>query len=294
MNHNPEYPFRIGVTVNNNGNRSVQGRLIDDVQRLEAAGFDSIWMSDHLLMPVESTSRYPFRPNGEMNWDRQTPWFDAMIWSTAIAAVTTRVEIGVSALIPTLRNPLALAKQIASLDVLSDGRFVMGAGVGWLKEEFEALGISSARLGARFDEWIRLMRQSWAGRVDEFNGEFFSVNAPIYMQPTPRRDVPILIGGMSERAMVRVVEHSCGWLPLPLPGEDTLTSIEAGVTRIRQLEEAQGIESVKRRIVLNAYDPKLVGAIAQDLADMGVTDIIVEIDLDDEDAPKQAIDDLRS
>jgi len=104
---------------------------------LEDAGFDSVWVSDHVVFPHETASRYPFAADGKVTWPLDTPYLEPLVVLGAVSAATKRATIGTSVLIAPMRNPVLLAKQAASIDAMSGGRLVLGVGVGWLREEFE-------------------------------------------------------------------------------------------------------------------------------------------------------------
>ncbi|GAB3201598.1 hypothetical protein GCM10027062_24220 [Nocardioides hungaricus] len=286
--------IKVGAKIDNFGERSAGLTAVRDARAAEEAGFDSLWMSDHILMPTETSCRYPFSDSGEMVWNPAGPWYDALIWAATLAASTERVEIGTATLIPGLRNPLDLAKQIATIDALSGGRFVLGAGAGWLTEEFEALGYSPEGRGARLDEWIEICREAWAGYVEPREGRFFRLDRPVHMVPTPARDVPVLFGGMSDLALKRVARHHAGWLPLLKPSEDPLEVLPAGIERIRQHAAGAGSPyETSPRVMYNAADPADVGRLLDALAEVGVTDVMVDVDFDDPDGPRRAIDQVR-
>src|SRR5690606_20422202 len=144
--------LRLGAKLPSSG-VAPDGRPIGELARAaEEAGFDGVWVSDHVVMPREISSRYPFSPDGVMSWEPEAPWVDALIAMAAAAQATEAVDVGVGVLIAPLRNPLVLAKQVATLDLLSGGRTVVGVGAGWLREEFEALRVPFERRGEILDE----------------------------------------------------------------------------------------------------------------------------------------------
>src|SRR5215475_10782521 len=133
--------MRIGAKVPNSGPLPTERGIGAMAAELEQAGFDSLWVSDHVVMPAVIASRYPFAADGKATWPADTPYIDAMIALTAIAAATQQARIGTAVLVLPLRQPVVLAKQAASIDVLSGGRLDLGIGAGWLAEEFAALGV---------------------------------------------------------------------------------------------------------------------------------------------------------
>src|SRR5262245_58350499 len=140
---------RIGAKVPNSGPLP-QGIGIPAMARtLEQAGFESLWVADHVVLPAEIRSRYPFAADGKATWPTTMPYFDAVVAMTLIASATERATIGTAVLVLPLRNPVVLAKQAASIDALSGGRVALGLGAGWLREEFEALGVPFEARGKR-------------------------------------------------------------------------------------------------------------------------------------------------
>jgi alkanesulfonate monooxygenase SsuD/methylene tetrahydromethanopterin reductase-like flavin-dependent oxidoreductase (luciferase family) len=177
--------------------------LIEVAQIADSAGLASIWMSDHLLM-VEGAHGYPYTSDGSFGRGGDTPWFEALTVLSWLAANSTAVNVGTSVLIVPQRNPLEL----------SGGRLLLGVGAGWLRQEFEVLGHDYASRGRRLDSAIDVMREAWTGRVAA--GEYGNVTVPhdAFSHPTPTRPggVPVLVGGMSERAVRRTIERGDGWL----------------------------------------------------------------------------------
>jgi len=183
------------------------------VKIAEAAGFDSVVTVDHVVFPHNYTSVYPYSPTGRLPGGPDGALPDPLIWMAAMAAVTTRLRFMTGVIILPLRNPLVLAKQVATLDHLSGGRIELGIGVGWLKEEFEALGVPFEKRGKRSDEYIAAMRRLWAGDAASFDGEFVKFHE-VSSNPKPvRRTVPIVIGGHSEAAARRAGRLGDGFFP---------------------------------------------------------------------------------
>jgi len=154
--------MRIGVKVPNSGPLPERLGIGAMAAELESAGFESLWVSDHVVLPEEIGSRYPFAEDGRATWPTDTPYFDAMIALALLAEATERATIGTAVLVLPLRAPVLFAKQAASIDVASRGRLRLGVGAGWLEEEFDALGVPFAGRGKRLDEWIALIRDCWA------------------------------------------------------------------------------------------------------------------------------------
>jgi probable F420-dependent oxidoreductase len=281
--------MRFGAKLDNYGPLVSRLGVAEPARRAEAAGFDSIWTSDHVVMPEVVTSRYPFTDDGTIKWDPDEPWYDPIVWCAAIAVVTERVEIGTAVLLAGLRHPLVLAKQMASIDALSGGRFVAGLGAGWMREEFDALGVPFESRASRLDEWIDICRLTWTGRAARVDGEHFSLDLPLVTEPRPAHPIPILIGGMSDAALRRIAVRADGWVPLVRGSKDPIAVIGEGVTRLHELLAAAGRGEVEPRVVYNAAAPADAGARLAGLERAGVTDVMVDVDYTDPDGPERAL-----
>ena len=198
-------------------------------RRAEAVGFESVWGGEHVILPDAIDSRYPYTADGKIPAEPDTPIPDPLIWLAFVAATAPTLRLGTCILIVPQRNPLVLAKELATLDRLSNGRVELGLGVGWLKEEFDALGIPWERRGARNDEYVAAMRALWAGPHAEFHGEFVDF-APVTCSPRPvQRSIPILVGGDTDAAIQRAVRLADGYFP----GEGDAVRLRGLIERLR-------------------------------------------------------------
>ncbi len=202
-------------------------------RRAEAAGFESIWGGEHVIMPSAITSKYPYTPDGKIPAEPDTPIPDPLIWLAFAAAAAPKLKLGTCILIVPQRNPLVLAKELATLDQLSGGRLELGLGVGWMKEEFDALGIDWARRGARNDEYIAAMRALWSAPHAEFHGDFVDFD-PVTCSPRPvTGSIPVLVGGDSDAALRRAVRIADGYFP----GEGDAARLDGLLRRLRAMAE---------------------------------------------------------
>jgi probable F420-dependent oxidoreductase len=196
------------------------GRYVDAkeavalAQAAEAAGFESLWTVEHTIVPAGYASAYPYDPSGKMAGGRNDiPLPDPLIWMGYIAAATKRINLATGILILPQHNPVITAKQVATLDHLSGGRILLGVGVGWLEEEFRALGVPFAERGARMDEYIAAMRELWSADAPTFKGRFVAFEGA-YCRPQPvNKAVPIIVGGHSEAAARRAGRLGDGFFP---------------------------------------------------------------------------------
>jgi len=199
-------------------------------RRMEALGYDSLWASDHVVIPHRIASRYPYSPTGKFPLAPEVPFLEPLTTLALVAGVTERVQLGTSILVLPHRNPVLAAKMAATIDHLSEGRLVLGVAVGWMREEIELLGGNYDRRGPWSDEALAVMRACWRDARAVHHGEFFSFDE-IGVFPKPSRgDIPILIGGHTPRALRRVVELGDGWhAAFIAPG-----ALEADIARLRE------------------------------------------------------------
>jgi probable F420-dependent oxidoreductase len=182
-------------------------------KRAESAGFESVWGGEHVIIPKTIESPYPYSEDGKIPVTADTPIPDPLIWLAYVAAAAPSLRLGTCILILPQRNPVVLAKELATLDHLSGGRVELGIGVGWMREEFDALGLPWEARGARNDEYVAAMRALWAGEEAEFHGKFVDF-APVTCAPRPvNGNIPIIVGGDSEVAIRRAARLADGYFP---------------------------------------------------------------------------------
>ena len=241
-------------------------------RRAEAAGFESLWGGEHVILPDAIASKYPYTADGKIPVEPDTHIPDPLIWLAFAAAATTNMKLGTCILIVPQRNPLILAKELATLDNLSGGRVELGLGVGWMKEEFEALGVPWERRGARNDEYIHAMRALWAGPHAEYHGEFVDFE-PATCSPRPvNGNIPVIVGGDSEAAVQRAGRLADGYFPV----EGDAEKLGALIKRVRNAAEAAGRDPSE--IEINAmFGAQMADPIAgvQQLKELGVGRIML-------------------
>jgi len=205
-------------------------------RRAEAAGFESLWGGEHVVLPTTIESRYPYTADGRIPATPDTPIPDPLIWLAFAAAAAPTLRLGTCILILPQRNPVVLAKELATLDQLSGGRVELGIGVGWMQEEFVALGVPWERRGARTDEYVEAMRALWARPHAEFHGEFVEF-PPVTCSPRPvRGSIPILVGGDTDAAIRRAARLADGYFP----GEGDPERLAVLIARLREAVERAG------------------------------------------------------
>jgi len=182
-------------------------------QLAEENGFESLWTVEHVVVPAGYESEYPYSPTGRMPGPEESPIPDPLVWLTHVGAHTTRIKLATGVLILPQRNPVVLAKEVATLDVLSGGRVVLGVGVGWLREEFEIIGVPFGERGPRTDESIEALRALWTQDEPAFHGTFFDFEgAKSYPKPA-QGSVPIVVGGHTKPAARRAGRLGDGFFP---------------------------------------------------------------------------------
>jgi probable F420-dependent oxidoreductase len=186
----------------------------------EDAGFEGLLLSDHVMFPDTIESKYPYVADGKPFWTPETPWVDSWVAIGAMAAVTKRVRFSHNIFVFPLRHPVEVAKMAASASVMSHGRVALGAGAGWMAEEFGILGHDYHTRGKRMDEGIEICRALWAGSSVSYDGAYYQF-PPITISPRPAAPIPILIGGHSTAALKRAARND-GWIgnAYPLPEAD--------------------------------------------------------------------------
>jgi probable F420-dependent oxidoreductase len=235
----------------------------------EDAGYASITIADSIAYPKESDSTYPYNPDGTREFLEDKPFLDPFALIAAMGAVTSTLRFSTFVIKLPIRSPVLLAKQAASVAVLTNNRLVLGVGTSPWPEDYELTGVPWAKRGKRMDECIDIIRGLTSEGFFEYHGEIFDL-APVKMTPAPSRPIPILIGGHHEAALKRAARGADGWMhgggdPADLPGL---------LARLQELRAEYGTESKPFEIHVisaDAYTPDGV----KRLEDLGVTDAIV-------------------
>ncbi len=180
-------------------------------QKAESIGLESVWTFEHAIVPTDYSSKYPYSADGKMGVTPETNFVDPLIALSVVAQATETLRLGTGVNILPQTNPLMLAKQAASLDFVSKGRFMLGVGIGWLKEEFEAMGTPFEKRGARFDEYIEAMRKIWSGDTVEHQSEHLNWTG-FKSHPLPiQSPFPVVIGGSKGKVFERTARFGNGW-----------------------------------------------------------------------------------
>ena len=199
--------MRFGYILPNYGDKISAQQLVELSRKCEEVGFDSVWATDHTIMPTELSEPY-----GQL--------LEPLITLTSIASATERLRVGTSCIVLPQRNPILLAKQAAALDVFSKGRVILGFGAGWAEPEFRFLNADFSRRGEVMDESIRLMKSLWRDEVVNFDGRFFHVKEALFFPKPVNEDIPVWIGGNGPLAVRRTIRFGDGWHPVGPEVED--------------------------------------------------------------------------
>jgi probable F420-dependent oxidoreductase len=241
-------------------------------RRAERLGFESVWMPEHLVFPARIASRYPYAPDGVAPVTPETPILDPLILLAYVAAATSTIRLGTNIYILPLRHPLLTARTAITLDVLSGGRLTLGVGVGWLEEEFEAVGVDFRSRGARARECARALRTLWTEPTPEFHGRYFSFG-PVKFEPKPvqRPGIPIVFGGETDTALERAAALGDGWYGVG----HTPATAAARVRRLRALLAAARRADARFEITVSHRAPDLSHDDVAGYADAGVDRVVV-------------------
>jgi probable F420-dependent oxidoreductase len=204
---------KLGLMFANTGAMTTPEGAAEVARHAEQAGFESIWTVEHVVVPAGYASTYPYSRSGRMSGGDDAPIPDPLIWLSYVAAHTERLKLATGMLILPQRSPLITAKELATLDVLSHGRVVLGVGIGWLREEFEALGVPFEGRGRRTEEYIEAMRVLWSDDQPSYDGTTVRFHdARMWPKPLQRR-IPVVVGGHGEVAARRAGRLGDGFFP---------------------------------------------------------------------------------
>ena len=259
------------------GPAATRETLLAFARRMEALGYDSLWASDHVVIPWSIASKYPYNETGDFPLPPSATFLEPLTALALVAGATERIRLGTTVLVLPHRHPVLAAKMLATLDHLAPGRVILGAGVGWMREEIEIFGVDYARRGAWSDEALRIMKTCWREERPSFRGEFVSF-APLGFAPKPPRGtIPIWIGGHTPRALRRVAELGDGWHAAFASAE----KLKGGLAALSAACRAAGRElkslTLSARLGLPARHD--VGAFVREiraLAELGVRHVILE------------------
>jgi len=258
-------------------------RTADAVRQIgelaEELGYDAILTGDHITIPRKIGSEYPYTKLAQsLGFDPYAvfttiDWLDAFTVLALLVPVTKTVRLGTSVTIVPYRHPLEMARVVATIDVVSGGRMIFGAGIGWMEEEFRLLGVPFAERAGRTREYVALMKEVWTKETPRFNGKFVRIDYDLYVAPKPlqKPHPPIWVGGESTPALKRVVEFGDGWHIGPV----SLEEIKPRFTELRTLMERAGRDYTKLEITSMVDTRLLSAADIRSYRDVGVQGLYV-------------------
>lgn len=215
--------MRFGITIRNLGGFGAAAggvyACLDVARRAEVLGYDSIWLTDHVILPKQIRTRYPYNETGTFAFSWRDDTYEPLVLMSALGQITERVEIGVAVLVIPYRHPLMTAKMLATADRLSRGRMILGAGVGWLRDEFEALGLPEEHFqhrGSVTNDYLRAMKEAWLNTGPaRYSGQYVTFkDVGTFPHPIRRPHIPIWTGGKGEQALLRAVRLCDGYIAI--------------------------------------------------------------------------------
>jgi probable F420-dependent oxidoreductase len=272
--------MRVGLQAIGIGPGARRGVLGETARAADAAGFATLWMGEHVVLFDRQTSRYPYSEGGEFPVSGDVDWLDPLVALGFAAALTRRIRLATGILLVPEHNPLILAKQASSLDRLSDGRFALGVGIGWLAEEFAALGVPFARRAQRTREYVEAMRRVWSTDVASYRGEFVAFDG---VRSTPRPSggrVPVLLGGEGRPALVRAADYGDGWYGFNLGPDEAAEKIAV----LTELLAARGRDRRRFELVVAPFTKRAAPADLAAYRALGVDEVVIVATPPDDDA----------
>jgi len=263
--------MKIGISGIGMGKGARPRTLQTAGEHAERLGFATLWAPEHVVLFDHYDSAYPYSTDGQFLAAGTTDLLDPFVALTYAAARTSRIRLATGICLVPQRNPLILAKVIASLDRLSGGRFALGVGVGWSAEEFAALGVSFARRGQRTCEYIEAMRRLWGDERSSFSGEFVNFkDARSFPKPDRGARIPIIFGGESLPALRRVARYGDGWFSVNLSDADLAEKL----ARLDALLAENGRTRDAIEVIVSPYHQEVTPERLRRYRDLGVSEII--------------------
>lgn len=265
--------MKFGVMFANVGPMAHAEGAVALAQAAEEAGFESLWTVEHTVVPAGYESVYPYSKDGRMPGPEDADIPDPLVWLTYVGAHTSRIRLGTGILILPQRNPVVLAKEVATLDRLSGGRVELGIGTGWLAEEFEAIGVPFEGRGKRADDHIAALRALWTQDRATHDGPYASFHDAISRPQPTQGSVPITIGGHSTAAARRAGRLGDGFFPGRGTHDELAGLIE--IVRTTAVEHGRDPDAIE----VTFGSPKVLGPKALDeveaLAELGVARVVI-------------------
>jgi probable F420-dependent oxidoreductase len=242
--------MKVGMLLPSAGQQATRENLIQAAKQAEEERFDSLWVWERLISPLNPQTPYPLTPDGSFPIEFQS-LFEPLETLTFVAANTDKIALGTSIMDMLFHNPVVLARRFATLDIMSEGRAIAGLGIGWLKDEYQISNILLENRGKRADEYIQLLKKIWTDDVVEFKGEFYNVPASkIGPKPLQKPQLPIYMGAFSPKAFGRAVKYADGWIGM-IAG--TLDDFENAANTIRDMAIKEKEKDSNRKKDANGF-----------------------------------------
>jgi probable F420-dependent oxidoreductase len=264
--------MKIGLFALGIGTGARPGAILKTAEEAERRGVSTLWVGEHVVLFDRQDSKYPYAASGEFPLPGDADWLDPFITLTFAAAVTKTIRLATGICLVPEHNPVVLAKEVASLDLLSNGRFALGVGIGWSAEEFAALGIPFERRAQRTREYIEVMRRMWSDDATTFHGEFVNFDAAkSFPKPVRGAKLPIIFGGESAPALKRSADIGDGWFGFNV-GPDAAAPL---VGKLRAMLKANGRDASEIEIIACPYTRKITSHDLKTYGAAGVNELVI-------------------
>ncbi|MGA9724309.1 MAG: LLM class F420-dependent oxidoreductase [Candidatus Binatus sp.] len=264
--------MKIGLFALGIGAGARPGAILKTAEEAERRGVSTLWVGEHVVLFDRQDSKYPYAAGGEFPLPGDADWLDPFITLTFAAAVTKTIRLATGICLVPEHNPVVLAKEVASLDRLSNGRFALGVGIGWSAEEFAALGIPFERRAQRTREYIDVMRRLWSDDATTFHGEFVNFDAAkSFPKPVRGAKLPIIFGGESAPALKRSADIGDGWFGFNVGPDDAAPL----VSKLRAMLKANGRDASEVEIIACPYTRKIESDDLKKYGAAGVNELVI-------------------
>jgi probable F420-dependent oxidoreductase len=244
----------------------------------ERVGFATLWVGEHVVLFDQHVPKYPYSEAGKFPLAANADWLDPFTALTFAAALTSTIRLATGVCLVPEHNPLVLAKVIASLDRLAKGRFAFGVGIGWLAEEFAAIGVPFERRAQRTREYIDVMRKLWSDGRASHHGEFVNFdNVGSYPKPPQGAKLPVIFGGESNPALRRTAEYGDGWFGFNLDP----TGAKERIGKLEQLLQQNGRKLSEVELIVSPYTKPIVPDDLKRYRDLGISEVVMLANFDD-------------
>lgn len=241
-------------------------------RKAEELGYESLWIPEHIILPVQYKSPYPYSSSGRMPAPPETPLHDPMLVLAYTAALTSKIRLATGIFVLPIRNAFTTAKAVASLDVLSGGRFIFGIGIGWLEEEFAAVGMNFKDRALRTREYLELMKELWSKDDPVYRGKTVGIEGYRFNpKPVQKPHPPLVFGGHTEPSLKRAARLGDGWYGI---GEN-LDEVASVIKRLREHEKALGRTKPLELTVAPRFGGPLTVEQVKRLREMGVERVLL-------------------